>query len=307
MPAVESGDELILNFVVATGLLSIKVVKPGQDSLQRETTLQLPSNTLLLPFVGASSTGNSKVEFLALESTTIIHNNNSFNDLTHKILFTTTYGVTNVSRDFRTVTRTATQQGNGCALLPVKLTSGVHRWAFVIRSDFGASMCLGLARYPFMLSDEYVKDHLKHVYRHPGLLLYRSYRGLLYRDGKQLSESLGALGWQHNSPVTIEFVYDATQGRLEVLRNNVSLGVAFDNLVGSFQLVICFYAAYEKDVRLKYYLTTETSPNIVQPMQPSQDASPSTASSMPVTQLDLTSHNFGATYRSVKLFRDKSN
>ena len=90
-----------------------------------------------------------------------------------------------------------TQQGNGCALLPIKLMSGVNLWGFLVRCDFGASLCMGLARYPFMLSEDYLKDHVKHIYRHPGLLVYRSYHGLLYQDGKQLSESLDLLGWGH--------------------------------------------------------------------------------------------------------------
>lgn len=269
MPLIENGDEIVLNFVVATGILSVRVIKPGQDASE-EISLNLPSGRKFVhPFVGAVSTGKSRVEFLALEHTTIVHMNNELNDVSHKVIFTTTHGVVNLSRDCKSVLRTATQQGNGCALLPVRLSTGIHRWAFVIQSDFGASMCLGLARYPFLLSDEYVKDHLKHVYRHPGLLLYRSYRGLLYKDGKQLTESLGALGWQHNAPVTLEFIYDGSRGTLEILRNGTNLGVAFSNLTGSFQPCVCFYAAYEKDVKLKYYLTTEASLYMVQTSQSS--------------------------------------
>ncbi len=142
-------------------------------------------------------------------------------------------------------------------MLPIKLVSGLHRWGFEVWSDFGASLCMGLARYPFMLSEDYLKDHVKHVYRHPGLLVYRSYRGLLYKDGKQLHKSLEPLGWQHGMKVTIEFIFDSERGTLEVVKNNKSMGFAFEGLTGIFQPVVGFYAAYEKDVRLKQYLTTE--------------------------------------------------
>ena len=119
-----------------------------------------------------------------------------------------------------------------------------------MRCDFGASLCLGLARYPFKLSEEYIKDHLKHIYRHPGLILYRSYRGLLYRDGKQQDQSLDTLGWQHGTSVVMEFIFDASKGTLEVIRNGRSMGTAFEILTGIFQPVVCYYAAYEKEVNI---------------------------------------------------------
>lgn len=266
LPIVENGGDVVLQFVTATGKLSLTVTNPGKDSeVFEDATLE--ERGKLLPLVGDVCTGNSKTKFSILESSTIDDANNSLVDVTHKVGFTQSYGVVNIARDCKSVTRTSVQQGNGCALLPVKLSSGVHRWGFVIRCDFGASLCMGIARYPFKLFDEYARDHLKHIYRHPGLLVYRSYRGLLYRDGKALKESLDALAWQHGGSVTLEFIFDANRRTLEVLRNNKSLGVAFDNLTGSFQPIICFYAAYEKDIRLKHYLTTESSLDITAHVQ----------------------------------------
>lgn len=259
MPRVMSGADISIHYVPATKRVTITVANPGKDSLSEGITLSDFPNEQLLPFVGEVDTGNSETSFLLLESSVTEHTNNALIDMTHKILFTTSFGVINVSRDCKSVTRTATQQGNGCALLPMKLTSGVHRWGFMVRCDFGASLCMGLARYPFMLSEDYLKDHVKHIYRHPGLLVYRSYRGLLYQDGKQLQHSLDPLGWQHGKTVFIEFIFDSNDGTLEVVRNNISIGVAFRGLTGIFQPVVGFYAAYEKDIKLKHYLTSETS------------------------------------------------
>lgn len=259
IPELEPNADVTLHYVPTDGKITITVANPGKEPLSEEITTPDFQCNKLLPFVGAVATGNSKMEFHILENSSVVHTNNSLHDMTHKVMFTTSYGVVDISRDCKSVKRTSKHQGNGCALLPVKLTSGIHQWGFMVKCDFGASLCLGLARYPFMLSEEYIKDHVKHVYRHPGLLVYRSYRGLLYRDGKQLAESLDPVSWQHGRPVLIEFIFDSTRGTLEVLRNNISLGVAFRGLEGIFQPVIGFYAAYEKDVQLKHYYTTETS------------------------------------------------
>ena len=70
-------------------------------------------------------------------------------------------------------------------------------------------MCLGLARYPVRLLDKYVETRLQT----PWLAIY-----------------------------TLSFL----QGGGLYRYGNVLLGVAFDNLVGNFQPVICFYTAYEK-------------------------------------------------------------
>ena len=259
LPTLETNADVTLHYVPTDGKITISIANPGKEPLSEEITTPDFQCNKLMPFVGAVATGNSKMEFHILENSSVVHANNSLNDMTHRVMFTTSYGVVDITRDCKSVKRTSKHQGNGCALLPVKLTSGIHQWGFMVKCDFGASLCLGLARYPFMLSEEYIKDHVKHIYRHPGLLVYRSYRGLLYRDGKQLAESLGPVGWQHGRPVLIEFIFDSTRGTLDVLRNGIPLGTAFRGLTGIFQPVIGFYAAYEKDVQLKHYYTTETS------------------------------------------------
>lgn len=265
LPALENGGRLSVKFVPATAKLFVTVNNPGKPPESKEIVIRgtLPV-TDLWPFVGAVYTGLEKVSFTILESSTTIHNNNDLTDLSFKVMFNSlsSHGTINVSKDLKRVSRESTQQGNGCALLPVKMSSGIHRWTFKVWCDFGCSLCFGLARYPFRLSEEYARDSMKHIYRHPGLLLYRSYRGLLYRDGKQLDKTLDSLDWQHNKPVIMELVFDANKGSLELIKNERSIGFAFEKLQGIFQPVVCFYAAYEKDVELKQYLTTEASLDI---------------------------------------------
>lgn len=255
LPAVESGAEVSIGFT-DSGKIGTTIVNPGGRPLKEEILLSNQPTAQIFPFVGDVNTSHSKTEFQLLEDSSLM-------DMTNKVLFTNSYGVVNIGRDMKSVTRTSTQQGNGCALLPVKISKGIHRWGYEIKCDFGASLCFGIAKYPFMLLENYIKDHLKHVYHHPGLLVYRTYKGLLYRDGKQLSKALGALGWQHNTTVLLEFIFDAQRGTLEVLRNGRSLGIAFEDLSGVFQPVVCFYAAYEKDVHLKHYFTTEPELDII--------------------------------------------
>ena len=280
IPTAKSGDELLISFVMATNRVTLAVSNCERQSSHEITLPNLPNK--LYPFVGEVDGGGSPTSFLIIESSTTEHNNNALIDMTYKIMFTITYGVINAEHNLKRVTRKSAQQGNGCALLPIKMSTGIHHWSFIVRCDFGASLCLGLARYPFKLSEEYIKDHLKHIYRHPGLILYRSYRGLLYRDGKQQDQSLDALGWQHGSSVVMEFIFDASKGTLEVIRNGRSMGTAFENLNGIFQPVVCYYAAYEKEVEFKQYLTSESSLDFVTSPPSSLESNTTSSSSSAV-------------------------
>lgn len=307
VPEVASGAEVTLQYKPTSRRVAITVANPGKDSLSEGFALtNLSSDQQLLPFVGDLYTGDSKTRFCLLESSVADHTNNSLIDMTGRILFTSSCGVVNISRDCKSVTRTSTQQGNGCALLPIKINSGVHQWALCVKCDFGASLCLGLARYPFMLSEDYLKDHVKHIYRHPGLLVYRSYRGLLYQDGKQLQNSLEPLGWQHGKQVLVEFRYDSNNGTLEISRNSRSLGIAFKGLSGIFQPVVCFYAAYEKEVQLKHYLTSEPSIEMTVQSTPPSDLKNTT----PAKNVDSGSGSVGfeqsLVYGSVNISADKT-
>ena len=234
------------------------VLNPGEKKEVTTIPIQnLPDS--LIPFVGAVQTGSKFVSFQLVESTDEFTTEKILTDVTKETHVDKVYGNMHVLSDGKRFTRTSTEQGNSCALLSRKITKGQHRWSIRIICDFGASLCVGLARYPFKLSEDYIRDPLKHIYRHPGLLLYRSYRGLLYMNGRQLERSLQPLGWQHNSTVTLTIEVDMDKRTIEVLRNGKSLGIAFSDISGPLQPVICFYASYEKELEFISYETTETT------------------------------------------------
>ena len=250
-----------------TNLLGGKSKESVSLSLQ-----DVPDEVFL--FVGALRTGNKFISFQLSETKAVAESISAdlrftqvkeihTTDVTREIHLADlkVFGSTNmhISSDGKVYTRTSTEQGNSCVVLPMMIKSGRHRWTLEVRCDFGASCCVGLARFPFKLSDDYMRDPLKHIYRHPGLLLYRSYRGLLYIDGRQLERTLQPIGWQHNSSVKIMIDVNMDDKTVEIFRNGKSLGIAFREIVGPLQPVICFYASYEKEIELVSYETSEMS------------------------------------------------
>jgi hypothetical protein len=233
------------------------VLNPGEKKESLSMSIQnIPRS--LFPFVGTVKTGSMFVSFQLMESAIELATpENVLVDVTKDTHIDKVYGNMHILSDGKRFTRTSTEQGNSCVLFSRKITKGKHRWSIRVLCDFGASLCVGLARYPFKLSEDYVRDPLKHIYRHPGLLLYRSYRGLLYMDGRQLDRSLQPLGWQHNSTVTLSLEVDMDKRTIEVFRNGKSLGIAFSDISGPLQPVICFYASYEKEIEFISYETTE--------------------------------------------------
>ena len=259
MPHCSSGA--IIEIMIENGLNTrFTVLNPGKK--MESVDLPVPNlPAFLVPFVGVIRTGNKFVSFQLIESSHkhTLSPESTLVDVTKEIYVDKAYGNMHISSNGKLFTRTSTEQGNSCALLSRKITKGRHRWSIKVLCDFGASFCVGLARYPFKLSEDYIRDPLKHIYRHPGLLLYRSYRGLLYMDGRQLERSLQPLGWQHNSAVIITIDVNMEKGTIEVLRNGTPLGIAFSNISGPLQPVICFYASYEKEIEFLSYETSERS------------------------------------------------
>ena len=277
MPFCDSGAVIEIN-AIDERYVTFYVTNPGKFDEKVSLSLQHLPDTVFL-FVGALITGSKYVSFQLLETKTI--QQKPISDTTgakeiHLIDTTeeirsdnvTLFGNMHISQNGKLYTRTSTEQGNSCVLLPMKIKSGRHRWTLEVKCDFGASCCVGLARFPFKLSDDYLRDPLKHIYRHPGLLLYRSYRGLLYIDGRQLERTLQPIGWQHNSSVKIMFDVNMTNGTVEIFRNGTSLGIAFTEISGPLQPVICFYASYEKEIFLLSYETSEGSHSSVQSHAP---------------------------------------
>lgn len=263
MPYCSSGA--IIEIVIDKGFdASFMVCNPGEK--MESVRLSIPSLPMFVfPFVGAIKTSSKFITFQLIESSSK-DIPKQMSDVTKDVYVDKIFGNMHYSRDSQRFTRTSTEQGNSCALLSSKITKGQHRWTMRIICDFGASLCIGLARYPFKLSEDYIRDPLKHIYRHPGLLLYRSYRGLLYMDGRQLERSLQPLGWQHNSTVLLTIEVNMDIGTIEVFRNGKSIGIAFSDISGPLQPVVCFYASYEKELQFVSYESTETSATV--PPQP---------------------------------------
>ena len=240
---------------MGTGDVVFSVFNPGKEpEVRKEAIPNMP--TEVWPFAGIASNSHSQVSFHIMHFERGIE---SLNDISAQVFFDArnVCGILRVSANGKVLSRDSTEQGNGCAFINKVITSGLHRWTLKISSDFGASLCLGLAKYPFNLSDDYLRDPTIHVYHHTGLWLWRSYRGLLYEDGKQLQVSLEALGWQANSSVTVELVLNMQDRTLKIFRLGKYLGIAFRDLPDAVQPVVAVYAAYEKRVELIQYFTSE--------------------------------------------------
>ena len=178
-------------------------------------------------------------------------------DVTDSVRFCSAGGKISISSDGMRISRISKDSGNGVALIDRVIKSGTHSWKLEVVSDFGASVCLGLAVQSFQMSDKYRGDPLKHIYHHRGLYLWKSDRGFLYQLGCQLPHSLEPLGWQNDCPVVVEFTLNMNEGTLEIFKNGKSLGVAFRDIRGPVQPAAAFYAAYEKDVRLISFQSSE--------------------------------------------------
>ena len=258
LPKCVDGSVIKCTLNMGSGAVMFTVCNPGMETETKEVTLaSMPAE--VWPFVGVVRSDSSQVSFHIMNYD---QGTESLHDISAQVCFDTqnVCGVMKVSPHGKVVSRDSAEQGNGCAFVNRVISSGLHRWSMKITCDFGASLCLGVARHPFSLSDEYLRDSMKHVFRHPGLWVWRSYRGLLYVDGQQQEHSLEPLGWQHNSTVTVELVLNMTERTLEIIRNGKSLGKAFRDLPGTVQPVVAFYAAYEKRVELLQYFTSENLP-----------------------------------------------
>ena len=258
LPKCVDGSVIKCTLNMGSGDVTFTICNPGMETETKEVTLpSMPAE--VWPFVGVVRSDSSQVSFHIMNYD---QGTESLHDISAQVYFDTqnVCGVMKVSPHGKVVSRDSAEQGNGCAFINRVISSGLHRWSMKITCDFGASLCLGVAKHPFSLTDEYLRDSMKHVFRHPGLWVWRSYRGLLYVDGQQQENSLEPLGWQHNSTVTVELVLNMTERTLEIIRNGKSLGVAFRDLPGTVQPVVAFYAAYEKRVELLHYFTSENLP-----------------------------------------------
>jgi len=253
---VKKDGQVLIHFIPGASKISLTITNPEEKAVRREINIlgKLPSK--LCPYVGVIAEGQlSKPVSVSIIDVAPGNENNITSNLAFEKGNSSNV---EVGPDGCTLTRQQHHQGNGYALLPVKISGGRHRWMLIIHSDYGASTCIGLARYPFKLMDEYSRDHLKHIYKHQGLAVYRSFKGQLYRDGIEMSYSLEPLDWSQEKQLSVQLELIFEDGKLEIIRNGRNMGTAFEGLMGHYQPIICFYAAYSKKVELKSYFTTES-------------------------------------------------
>lgn len=205
----------------------------------------------LLVYVGVLQSGNESVSFQLLSGEV------EFHDLTPSVRFTDPSGQVKVSQNGKTVYRWSSQTGNCCVLVNKIITAGQHKFKFLVKCDYGASMCLGLANLPFKLSEDYLSTDTKHIYRHPALIVWRTYQGLLYENGRLLEAHIAPLSWQHGTDIEVEIVVDMTQKTVQISRNGTLLGTPFRDISGPLQPIVAFYASHEKEVELLSYQSTE--------------------------------------------------
>ena len=261
LPQCKDGDTLHCTLDMGSCTVAFTVYRRGRESVIQELELPgLPEK--LWPLVGVLRTGQTPVVFHLLWFDQAEGSMDHMQDLSTKVRFDdqTVSGHLDISKNGKVVSRGSTVQGNSCVLINQVMTSGVHYWRLRVICDFGASLCVGIAQVPFELSPVYLNDPLKHIYRHDRIMVWRSYRGLLYDNGVQQDLTLEPIGWQHNSTVDIALRVDFSTRTLEILRNEKSLGVAFRNVSGPVQPILGFYAGYEKRVELLEYHTSQSDP-----------------------------------------------
>ena len=217
----------------------------------------------------------------------------------------TAFGELEFKNDGRILSRPSVT-GNSFAVINRRMDTGIHRWTIRVDCDVGSSMCLGLVKLPFSIADSY-SDHLKHIYRHKQFMSWRSYRGFLYAYGNQLPKTLEPLGWLQNHTIKVEFLLNLMKGTLEIFRDGVSLGIAFENVRGPVKPAIAFYAAYEKSVELVEFISDSIPVSHSEPLLLAPSASPAVAvASLLVTRFDSSTSYGTMLITDTSVTRDKS-
>ena len=243
-------------------------VTSASGEVQRDQVrMDLPRNGCR-PILGTIRVGRRQVVFQVLKKGP---KKARLLNITTSTRFTVVGGKMSVSLDGRTISRTSSMQGNSVALLNHVITDGTHCWKLKVKCDFGASICIGLATHNFQVSERYLQDPLKHIYHHKGLLVWRSYRGILYKHGRQMPQSIEPLGWQNNNPVTVQLDLDMNYGTLQIIKNGKLLGEAFRDIRGPVQPAVAFYASYEKEVQLLEFSSSTHVADVTEPDGPAHE------------------------------------
>ena len=263
LPVCSDGDIIQFQVDIGRGRLSYQIIKNASSKQASATagdrslvTFEFDSTDMpnsVCPLFGMRSTSVTKPSFHVLEISREL-------SLTNKALFDSEsiYGPVTLSNDCLSISRQDIKS-NCCALIDRVLREGAHRWKIRVLKDVGASTCLGIAKHPFYVPNMYGMSS-QHMYLHSQLMVWRSYGGLLYSSGSKLSHELCPLDCG-DKPVTVEFLLDLIAGTLEIIREGVSLGVAFKGIKPPVQPVVVFYAGCEKEVQLVSFHSNGSSGN----------------------------------------------
>ncbi len=307
LPNCGSGAVCYCTINTGTRVVSCTVHNQGVDPETREVVVDsLPHE--IWPFIVVLSNGSEAATVRLIPFNQQGEQVDHLLDLTAEAAFdaSTARGALKVSENGKVVQRSSDQQGNACVLMNRVMSRGKHHWTLDVKVDFGASICLGLARSPFEFSKEYQDDGNRYIYRHQQLLLWRSYRGLLYQDGIQLDHTLEPLGWQHKRRVRVDFRLDLDTGTLEVIRNGQNLGIAFKGISGPVQPIVAFYASYEKEVELIQYRTSQDNAPMTLPCAQNDVLQAPCLDSTVVFNSALKYGDLGVSEDGTSIFRNKT-
>ena len=157
----------------------------------------------------------------------------------------TVTGLARITDDGMTLYRPGEHTGNAYCLLNQTLLNGHYRWSFVIQSDQGASTCVGVAREPIILNEG-------NVYLSSSVYVLRSFRGMLYFEGKEIPKRFSEF-WLSGSLVEMIFEVDSKGGVLKYSINGEYQGIAFTDIKPPVKPIVGFYAGMEKKVTLIHY------------------------------------------------------
>ncbi len=276
------GGEVTCCIDMLKNIVQYSVTNPGHHP---STITQLSLGTADLPqeiqpMVGVLSTGKDGVTIAIVSPGQPVSNLSSLNGV--RFDGSSAFGPVEISANGLIVKR-GSNDCNCCVAMNQVMRIGIHRWTLKVLTDCGSSICLGLVRHPLNISHEYTNAHMQ-LYLHHDLIMWRSYRGYLYANGQKLDNSLEPIGWSQCVPVVVEFVLNLDSGELEIIRNGISMGLAFKSIKGPVCPAVVFYANYEKAIEIIDYRSEENTPSSPRVVPNPQRTTPESSPHLPTTR-----------------------
>ena len=253
LPISNEEGEVRVCIDVYNGIVRYSVTNPDNASSSPIINLSLNDAlpTTVMPMVGilSSGVGGVTVAILPLGNPPVTNTPVALGGICFDS--NSAFGPVEISSN-GTIARRGNTDSNCVVVLNQVMKRGKYTWSLKVSKDFGSSICLGIARHPLRISQDY-ENIRRQIYTHQDLMLWRSYKGLLYADGDKLDHSLEPIAWTKGGHVLVKFILDLDRGELEIIRNGISLGVAFKDVQGPVCPAVAFYASYEKEIELVHY------------------------------------------------------